>query len=184
MTIDVIAFLIPAAIAVLAAMATVVSRNAVHAALFLVINCSAIAVLYLVLNAPFLALAQVAVFVGAIMVLFLFVIVLLGTGRRAHPPGTPGRKGRLDWQSPVAVLLAWVLLAEWSYLLLERLQRKPEFPQALADTSPRGFGEALFGRYLLPFEVTSVILLAAMISAIALTLSKTARRPLGKEKDQ
>jgi NADH-quinone oxidoreductase subunit J len=183
-TIDVIAFLIPAAIAVLAAMATVISRNAVHAALFLVINCSAIAVLYLVLNAPFLALAQVAVFVGAIMVLFLFVIMLLDTDRRAHPSGTPGRKGRLDWQSPVAVLLAWVLLAEWSYLLLERMQPQPEFPRALADSSPRGFGEALFGRYLLPFEVTAVILLAAMIGAIVLTLTKTAQRPSGKEKNQ
>ena len=184
MTIDVIVFLIPAAIAVLAAVATVISRNAVHAALFLVISCSAIAVLYLVLNAPFLALAQVAVFVGAIMVLFLFVIVLLETDRRAHPSGTRDRKGKLDWQSPMAVLLAWVLLAEWSYLLLERLQPKPEFPQALADSSPRGFGEVLFGRYLLPFEVTAVILLAAMIGAIVLTLAKTARRPFGKERDQ
>ena len=184
MTIDVIVFLIPAAVAVLAAVATVISRNAVHAALFLVINCGAIAVLYLALNAPFLALAQVAVFVGAIMVLFLFVIVLLDTDRRAHPSGTRDRKGKLDWQSPMAVLLAWVLLAEWSYLLLERLQPKPEFPRALADSSPRGFGEALFGRYLLPFEVTAVILLAAMIGAIVLTLAKTARRPLGKERDQ
>jgi NADH-quinone oxidoreductase subunit J len=183
-TVDVITFFILAAIAVLAAMATVISRNAVHAALFLVINCSAIAALYLALNAPFLALVQVAIFVGAIMVLFLFVIMLLHTDRRERSPGTRGRKGKLDWQSPVAILLAWVLLAEWSYLLLERLGSKSEFPPALSDKGPQAFGEALLGRYLLPFEVTSVILLVAMIGAIVLTLTKTAQRPSEKERNQ
>ena len=91
MIIDVIPFIILAAIAITAALAMVTSRNAVHAALFLVINFGAIATFYVVLNAPFLAMVQVAVYAGAIMVLFLFVIMLLGAERL-------GGSSKLRWQ--------------------------------------------------------------------------------------
>jgi NADH-quinone oxidoreductase subunit J len=165
----VLPFLVLATIAVLSALAMIASRNAVHAALFLVVNFSAIAILYLALNAPFLAMVQIAVYAGAIMVLFLFVIMLLGA-ERLNP------HSRLEWQRPLAILLALALLAEGGYLFFERLGNGPEMVGALADSSPQAIAEVLFDRYLFPFEVTSVLLLVALVGAVVLTLDK-------KEKD-
>ena len=168
MVMSTVVFLVLAAVGVIAAVAMVTSRNAVHAALFLVINFGTIAVFYLALNAPFLAMVQVAVYAGAIMVLFLFVIMLLGTERL-------GGELRLAWQRPLAVLLGLVLFLEAGYLVLEHLGSEPAFAQALADSSPRAVAELLFDEYLLPFEITSVLLLAAIIGAITLTLDKKER---------
>jgi NADH-quinone oxidoreductase subunit J len=176
-SIGVIPFLILSAVAVLAALAMIVSRNAVHAALFLVVNLGTIAVFYLVLNAPFLAMVQVAVYAGAIMVLFLFVIMLLGAERL-------GRESRLEWQRPLAILLALALLVEGGYLFFERLGDQPELAEALADSSPRAVGELLFDRYLFPLEITSVLLLVAMVGAVVLTLSPRDASQDGKEQSE
>ena len=165
MIIDVIPFVILACVAVLAAVAMVTSRNAVHAALFLVINFSTIAIFNLVLNAPFLAMVQVAVYAGAIMVLFLFVIMLLGAERLEVT-------SRLAWQRPLAFLLALVLVLIGGYLFVERLGTQPEPLEALVDSSPQAIGDLLFDSYLFPFEVTSVLLLVAMIGAIVLTFDR------------
>lgn len=170
MTIDAVPFFILAVIAVLTALAMIASQNAVHAAMFLVINFGTIAIFYLVLNAPFLAMVQVAVYAGAIMVLFLFVIMLLGAERL-------GSSSKLQWQRPLALILAAVLSVEGGYLLFERMGDQPELTEALANSSPQAVGELLFDSYLLPFEITSVLLLVAMIGAIVLTLNK-------KEKSQ
>jgi NADH-quinone oxidoreductase subunit J len=163
--IDTVPFLILATIAVLAALAMVTSRNAVHAAVFLVVNFSTIAVFYLVLNAPFLAMVQVAVYAGAIMVLFLFVIMLLGTERL-------GGQSRLEWQRPLAILLALTLLIEGGYLVFERLGNEAGFTAAPVDSSPQAVAELLFDSYLFPFEITSVLLLVAMVGAVVLTMEK------------
>jgi NADH-quinone oxidoreductase subunit J len=160
--VEVIPFLILAAIAVLAALAMVTSRNAVHAALFLVINCGALATLYLVLNAPVLAMVQVAVYGGAIMVLFLVVIMLLGAERL-------GGKSKLEWQRPLAIWLALALTIEGGYLFFNQLRSGTELSAALADSSPQAVGEVLFDRYLLPFEITAVLLLVALVGVILLT---------------
>ena len=165
MIIDAIPFFILATIAVLSALAMIASQNAIHAALFLVINFGTIATFYLVLNAPFLAMVQVAVYAGAIMVLFLFVIMLLGAERL-------GDKSKLEWQRPLALILSLVLIIEGAYLLFERMGDQPELTEALANSSPQAVGELLFDSYLLPFELTSVLLLVAMIGAIVLTLDK------------
>jgi NADH-quinone oxidoreductase subunit J len=167
--IDVVPFFILSSVAVLAAVAMVTSRNAVHAALFLVINFSTIAIFYLVLNAPFLAMVQVAVYAGAIMVLFLFVIMLLGAERLEVT-------SRLVWQRPLAFLLATALALVGGYLLVERLGAQPEPLEALANSSPQAVGDLLFDSYLFPFEVTSVLLLVAMIGAIVLTLDRKEKR--------
>jgi NADH-quinone oxidoreductase subunit J len=164
--IDWLPFLILAAIAIVAALAMITSRNAVHAALFLVINLGTIAVFYLVLNAPFLAMVQVAVYAGAIMVLFLFVIMLLGAEKA-------GGESKLQWQQPLALVLAAALLLEGVYVVLSQMADRQELTPALADSSPTAVGQLLFDRYLLPFEITSVLLLVAMIGAIVLTLRKT-----------
>ena len=111
MSVDLILFLALALVSVGAALGLLFSRNAVYAALFLVLNFITVAVFYLLLNAPFLAMAQVTVYAGAIMVLFLFVIMLLGTKKL---------KTRADnlWQRRLAIGLGVVLLTEIVALFL------------------------------------------------------------------
>src|SRR5919109_4735760 len=99
MTLDLIFFLILSLIAIATALGMLLSRNAIYSALFLVLNFATVAVFYLLLGAPFIAMAQVTVYAGAIMVLFLFVIMLLGT--EVLPPGKV-----LPWQRPLAAILA------------------------------------------------------------------------------
>jgi NADH-quinone oxidoreductase subunit J len=166
MNFTLILFIILAAVAVASAAGLLISRNAVYAALYLVLNFACVAVFYLLLGAPFIALAQVTVYAGAIMVLFLFVIMLLGADRL--PPAQV-----LPWQRPMAIVLAAILLAEAGFLLFQRLQLTVVLanPQASVNTTAalQTLGKALFTEYLLPFEVTSVLLLVAMVGAIVLT---------------
>ena len=163
MTVDLVLFFILALVAIAAALGMLLSRSAVYSALFLVLNFGTVAVFYILLNAPFIAMAQVSVYAGAIMVLFLFVIMLLGT--ETLPPS----KG-LPWQRPLAFILALILAGEATYLLLIRKAASGQIPQPV-DTfgSPQAVGQALFNSYLLPFEITSVLLLVAMVGAIVLT---------------
>jgi NADH-quinone oxidoreductase subunit J len=166
MTLDLILFLVLALVAIATALGMLFSRNAVYSALFLVLNFGTVAVFYLLLGAPFIAMAQVTVYAGAIMVLFLFVIMLLGTD--ALPPGKV-----LPWQKPLAIGLSALLAGEAVYLLVARaatitLVGQPDASANFVDTL-RELGFELFSRYLLPFEVTSVLLLVAMVGAIVLT---------------
>ena len=163
MTIDLLFFLGLALIAVLAAIAMIASRSAVYSALFLVLNFLTVATLYLLLNAAFIAVVQITVYAGAIMVLFLFVIMLLGTERESIG-------GRIRWQMPVAIVLGLGLAGELAYILL----RNDVVQGSLADLSaefgsPASIGRVLFSEYLVPFEVTSVLLLVAMLGAIVIT---------------
>ncbi len=146
------------------------SRSAVYSALFLVLNFGTVAVYYILLNAPFIALAQVSVYAGAIMVLFLFVIMLLGT--EALPPSK-----ELPWQRPLAFLLALALVVEALYLFFFRNGPNAAIPP-LAETfgSPQAIGQSLFNQYLLPFEITSVLLLIAIVGAIVLTMKEKGDR--------
>ena len=115
MNLTLILFVVLAAVAAASAVGLLVSRNTVYAALFLILNFATVAVFYLLLGAPFIALAQVTIYAGAIMVLFLFVIMLLGSERL--PKGQV-----LPWQRPMAIVLAAVLLVEAGFLLFQRLQ--------------------------------------------------------------
>jgi len=166
MNLTLILFWILAAAAVLTAGGLLVSRNAVYAALYLVLNFACVAVFYLMLGAPFIALAQVTVYAGAIMVLFLFVIMLLGAEKL--PQG-----GVLRLQGPLAIGLTVVLLAEAIILLFQKVQATAllQAPDASLNTTDvlRQLSLALFQQYLLPFEVTSILLLVAMVGAIVLT---------------
>ena len=164
MTQDLILFIILAAIAIITAVSMLLSRNAVYSAMFLVLNFVTVAVLYLLLNAAFIAMVQVTVYAGAIMVLFLFVIMLLGAEKAA--------KGEsLSWQPPLAVLLGGALLMEFAYILFVRQTNLISNIESVSETfgSPASIGELLFDRYLLPFEITSILLLVAMIGAIVIT---------------
>ena len=164
MTIDLILFLVLALVAIASAIGMLMSRNAIYSALFLVLNFVTVAVFYLLLGAPFIAMSQVTVYAGAIMVLFLFVIMLLGA--EAIPD-------RPHWRTFVApIILAFILIVEAAYLLITRARPVGDVlqPGATANTMDnlRELSMALFQDYLLPFEVTSILLLVAMVGAIVL----------------
>jgi NADH-quinone oxidoreductase subunit J len=168
---DLILFLLLAVVAVVSAVSMLLSRNAVYSALFLIINFGTIAVFYLLLGAPFLAMSQVTVYAGAIMVLFLFVIMLLGAEQLRQ-------KQMIWWQRPVAILMGAILLVEAGYLGVTRGLGGgdlPAFESLVSDYGgPAAIGALLFNEYLLPFEITSVLLLVAMIGAIVLTKEEKA----------
>jgi len=166
MSVDLILFFGLALVAIVAAIGMLSSQNAVYSALFLVINFATVAVFYLLLGAPFIAMAQITVYAGAIMVLFLFVIMLLGAEKLA-----PGKV--LPYQRPMAIGLAVVLVVEAAYLLLARNPLAgtiiPPTDATNSVEAIRELGMTLFNQYLLPFEITSILLLVAMIGAIVLT---------------
>jgi NADH-quinone oxidoreductase subunit J len=157
-------FLILAAAAVVTALGLLFSRSAIYAALFLIMNFSAVAFLYLTLDAPFIAMAQVTVYAGAIMILFLFVIMVLGAEKM--PLGE-----KRNWQLPVAIVMGLALAVEGVVLVALRGAGKMNAPATLpADfAAPADIGKLLFNQYMLPFEMTGVILLVAVIGAIVLT---------------
>jgi NADH-quinone oxidoreductase subunit J len=156
-------YLVLALVAVASAIGMLTSKGAVYAALFLILNFLTIAVFYLVLGGVFIAMAQITVYAGAIMVLFLFVIMLLGDE-------TLGADKALPWQRPLAIILAVLLIVETAYILLSQNDVMPVPDVPLTEFgSPQAIGDLLFSRYLLPFEVTSVLLLIAMIGALVLT---------------
>src|SRR5512132_3051402 len=108
MNLDLILFFILALVAIGTAMGMLLSRNAVYSALFLVLNFVTVAVFYLLLGAPFIAMSQITVYAGAIMVLFLFVIMLLGAESLPQAEVLP-------WQRPLAILLGILLMGEAAY---------------------------------------------------------------------
>jgi NADH-quinone oxidoreductase subunit J len=168
MNTELLLFLTLALIAIASALAMLASSNAIYSALFLIVNFGTIAVFYLLLGAPFLAMAQVTVYAGAIMVLFLFVIMLLGAEQLRQ-------RQSLNWQQPLAIGLGTILLVETVFIFLTRsqVQLLPSLEQILPDFgSPAAIGDLLFNQYLLPFEITSVLLLVAMIGAIVLSQHK------------
>jgi len=166
MNIDLIVFLILSIVAIASALGMLLSRNAVYSALFLVLNFVTVAVFYLLLGAPFIAMSQITVYAGAIMVLFLFVIMLLGVENLAPSAAMP-------WQKPLAVTLATVLVVEAVYLIVSRSRpgQVVVAPDASVNTvaNLRDMAMTLFNQYLLPFEVTSILLLVAMVGAIVLS---------------
>jgi NADH-quinone oxidoreductase subunit J len=153
------AFLVIAAAAVGSALGLLLKRNPIHGALYLVVNLGSIAALYLMMGYEFLAFAQVIVYAGAIMVLFLFAIFVLIPGKEETGPD-PRRPWRL-----VAAPLGAVLLVELVLVIMARRAAPP------APARAPGFQASLailFTDYLLPFELTSVLLLAAMVGVLLL----------------
>lgn len=165
MTTELVLFIILGTVAVTAGIAVIVARNPVHAILYLVINFFAIAMFYLILSAQFVAFLQILVYAGAIMVLFLFVVMLLNlTG------AIEAVQDRLPAQKWVALLLGVALLVEIGVIITSGVfAGLPEAGQLPADFgTSRPVGIRLFFAYLLPFEVTSVLLLIAMVGSIVL----------------
>ena len=156
-----VAFVLIAGVAVGSAVGLVLKRNPIHGALFLVVNLGSVAALYLTLGAQFLAVAQVAVYAGAIMVLFLFAIYVLIPGKEETGPD-PRRAYRL-----LALPVGGVLLVILAIVVASSARGRA--PAAAAPDGVEGLARLLFTDYLFPFELTSVLLLAAMVGVILLS---------------
>ncbi|MBN1571365.1 MAG: NADH-quinone oxidoreductase subunit J [Acidobacteria bacterium] len=159
-------------IAFLAAIGVVVQRKVFYSALSLIICLCAVAVLYLMLDAPFIAAVQIVVYAGAIMVLFLFVIMLL------DPFSAAILKDKKKFLAYLAVLLGIIFLALLFPLVKSYdAAQAPRSPRFSADGigSVEHLGRILFDDYLLPFEVTSVLILVAIIGVVI--LAKKQRQP-------
>jgi NADH-quinone oxidoreductase subunit J len=153
-----------AVVVIATAVAMLLSQNAVHSVLFLVANFAAVAALYMTLGAPFIALAQVTVYAGAIMILFLFVVMLLGAER------LPGKEP-LRGQRLLAGVVFVALLLEGGTIMVLRTNGSLASltPPTGTFANPADIGMALFTQYTLPFELTSVLLVVAAVGAIVLT---------------
>lgn len=150
-------FYISAAVALISTLMVILELNPVHALLYLIISLLSVAVIFFMLGAPFAAALEVIIYAGAIMVLFVFVIMMLSLG-----PG--GEKDELRLLSagtwPLPFLLTAVLLAELIYVLIKGGQ-----PVGAREVGPKEVGFALFGPYLLASELASLLLLSGLIGA-------------------
>ncbi len=162
-------FYVFAAIMVFAALRVITARNPVHAALFLVLAFFSAGGIWMLLEAEFLAITLVLVYVGAVMVLFLFVIMMLDINVDRM------RQGFWSYL-PVGALIAILLVVEMVLVLGGRyfaLDAMPEPPPAQAGYSnTREIGRLLYTDYVYPFELASLVLLIAMVAAVTLTLRK------------
>ena len=176
MNFDLIAFLVFAAITVMSAVAVISARNPVHAALFLVLTFFSTACTWLLVGAEFLGIALVLVYVGAVMVLFLFVVMMLDIDV------APLREGYVRYL-PVGLLVAVVMLVEIVTLIGVRARMVPFGPDLVDQAGVSNtvlIARRLFTDFMMPFEVAAVILTVAVIAAVMLTLR---RRPGAKHQN-
>lgn len=154
-------FYVSAAVAILSTVMVITKLNAVHALLYLIISLLAIALVFYSLGAPFVAALEVIIYAGAIMVLFVFVIMMLNLG----PGSAEQEKWMLSpgmWIGPVVLVI--ILMAELVYALARSALRMP----GIAMVGPRQVGSALFGPYLIGVELASMLLLAGLVGAFHL----------------
>lgn len=143
------------------ALGLVLNRNPMYCVLYTVLNFFCIGGLFLTLEAEFLAVTQIIVYAGAIMVLFLFVIMLLNLGARAEAEST------FDWRKGAAFILGLGFLGEMIYAVgIVKQWTRPTMEHGFAHGKVEPIGKALMTAYLFPFEMISVILLASLIGAI------------------
>jgi len=185
-------FIVFALIAVVAALGVILSRKPVYSALFLLVNFGTLAAMYIMLQAQFLAAVQVVVYAGAIVVLILFVVMLIGggefgrgdtvAGARGDSPDSPASprgaaaprpRALLDWSRVMALVLAVLLLAGLAYgFITGALNPAQGNAAAFGQGSVQAIAGALYTDYLLPFELASVLLLVGMIGAVVLARSE------------
>jgi len=151
-------FYIASAVAIVATLLVITRQNAVHALLYLVVSLLAVAVVFFVLGAPFVAALEIIIYAGAIMVLFIFVVMMLNLGEK---PGST----RSEWLHPKTwtgpAVLTFILLAEFIYVIV---QANTEVA-IIAMVSPKHVSIALFSQYLLGVEMAGMLLMAGVIGA-------------------
>jgi NADH-quinone oxidoreductase subunit J len=169
-----IAFLTFAALATMAALGVITVRNPVHSALCLVLTFFSVACTWIISGAEFLGIALILVYVGAVMVLFLFVVMMLDIDV------APLREGFVRYL-PFGLIVAVVMLAEMLTLIGAKAAMATPFADNLGDIpNTKWLAQALFTDFMLPFEVAAVILTVAVIAAVMLTLR---RRPGARHQD-
>jgi NADH-quinone oxidoreductase subunit J len=168
---ETVTFYVLSGLAVFASAMVIGQRNPMYSVLFLIAAFAALAGLYIQLDAPFVAVAQIIIYAGAIMVLFLFVVMLLNAPQedgaewdRTHPLRRPGI-GR------VGAALAGVLILQLTYALMQVNELEAAVGSqtgAVTVSSVRELGKVLFERHAFAFEATSVLILVAMVGAVVL----------------
>jgi NADH-quinone oxidoreductase subunit J len=157
----IVVFYLSAIVAIVSTILVLSSNAPMHALLYLIVSLLAVALIFFTLGAPFVAALEVIVYAGAIMVLFLFVVMMLNAPRQVDEQ----RRISVSLQGWIGpVVLALILLAELIYVLSQgRMQ-----PALVAAIEPRQVGAALFGPYLLGVELASLVLLAGLVGAFHL----------------
>jgi NADH-quinone oxidoreductase subunit J len=175
MPLDNVVFWVFAPISLGSAIGMLFQRNAVHAALFLIVNFFTIAVFFLILGAPFLFAVQIIVYAGAIMVLFLFVVMLLGVDREET------LIEQLRGQRALAIVLGLGIALELFFAIRAGVGFATRGPENFDEVANRGLvgnaealSRVLFRNYFFPFEVTSILLIIAAIAVMVLA-SRRAR---------
>jgi NADH-quinone oxidoreductase subunit J len=162
-----IAFFVAGAVAIIATVMAITRLAAVHALLYLVVSLLAVAVVFYTMGAPLIAALEVIIYAGAIVVLFVFVVMMMNFGAQDSETERKWLAGRA-WIGPV--ILSALLLAEVIYLIV----RAPESATMSSITTPKQIGLALYGPYLLGVELASMLLLGAVVGTCH--LGRTSRR--------
>jgi NADH-quinone oxidoreductase subunit J len=165
---DVAAFYVFAALAVLASLFVVAQRNPMHSVMLLITSFGALAGLYVLLDAPFTAVTQIIIYAGAIMVLFLFVVMLLNVPREEPaPPSVSALLGPTGMRMGVALSVLLGIEVVWA---MSRVGGGwfSQGPSATSVSSVAGIGAVLFTRHAFAFEATSILILVAMVGAVVL----------------
>ncbi len=150
-------FYLAATVALISTIAVILQSDVVHALIYLILSLLAVAVIFYTLGAPFAAMLEAIVYAGAIMVLFLFVIMMLNLGKRSREQEKSWIQRRV-WIGPV--ILAGVLLAQLLNVLVQQ-----GTDVAVVEVGVRAVGLSLFGPYVLAVEIASILLLAGLVGA-------------------
>jgi NADH-quinone oxidoreductase subunit J len=168
MTFAEVLFYILAAGAIISGLLVITRRNPINSVIYLVLNFFFLAALYLTLKAQFIAIIQILVYAGAIMVLFMFVIMLLNLGDEKR------LTDRVSWKQIVAIGLSLAFVMQVLYIV--GFGETADYTELAADAVSIGtveyIGKELFSRYVLPIEAVSVLLVAAVVSAVVLAKRK------------
>ena len=162
-------FYIFAAIAVISALGVITAKNPIHSAVFLIASLLQVAAIFILLRSPFLAAVQVFIYVGAVVVLFLFAVMMLDIGKERL-------KDRIHGQVRYAIPAILLFFALAGYLILKgRLSAPPgTVTDAELARNTEVLGKLLYTKYIFPFEIVSVLLLVALIGAIVLVIKQKA----------
>jgi len=168
MTLPLVAFGILSVVALVSAILVITRRNVVHSIIWLIVTLFAVGGIYLMQHAEFLFAVQVILYVGGIMVLFLFVVMLVQLDVVMRQP-------RFNRQWQLALVTVLLLVAQLGYVLYNRghglgLPARPVVPEPLRNT--QAVGQMLYQNYMLPVEITSLLLLVAMIGAVIMAKKK------------
>ncbi len=168
MNFEIVFFVLVAALALASAVLMITRANPIKSVLFLIVNFFCLAILYLTLQAQFIAIIQILVYAGAIMVLFLFVIMLLNLGDET------AFEEQTDYRKLIGLILSGIVLLQIvvGIGVAGKISTQPTPPSMANGGTVEAIGISLFTVYVLPFEITSMLLIAAMVGVIVLAKKK------------